>query len=142
MLESEIIMERSPHIIPALQRKTQLLVVADNATVQDVLSGMLSFLGYHVTLADNGFEGGTLFLSGSFDLVITGFEMPLMNGRELSRLIKQRSPNTPVIVITEFDKHNSWEKLNTKFVDGIIPKPFKLKEIEKTVQKVLNSRII
>ena len=139
MLEPGIVMEKSPHTIPAPQRRRQLLVVADNKTVQDVLSRMLSFLGYHVTLADNGLEGGTLFLEDSYDLVITGLQMPLMNGRELSRFVKKQSPNTPVIVITEFREDKSWEKPNTKFVDAIIAKPFKLNEIEKTVQRLLNS---
>ena len=139
MLEPEIVMEKSPHPIPTLGRERQLLVVENNEVVKDVLSRMLSFLGYRVTLADNGLEGGTLFLGGSYDLVITGLEVPLMNGRELSRFVKKQSPNTPVIVITELREDKRWEMLNTKFVDAVIPKPFRLNEIEKTVQRLLNS---
>jgi two-component system, autoinducer 1 sensor kinase/phosphatase LuxN len=75
-------------------------VVDDNRAVHEVLPRMLSFLGYEVTLAGNGIEAGTLFLTGSYDLVITDLQMPLMNGWELSRLIKERSPNTPVMVVS------------------------------------------
>jgi CheY-like chemotaxis protein len=141
MLESEIVMKKGLHPIPALGGKRRLLVVDDNQTVQEVLSKMLSFLGYDVTLAGNGLEAGTLFLTGSYDLVITDLQMPLMNGWELSRLIKERSPSTPVMVVSGACDETHWEKTNMSCVDAIIPKPFKLKEIKGTVQRLLNSGI-
>lgn len=139
MLQHEIVMEKAPHPIPALDRKKQLLVVDDNQAVQQVLSRMLSFLGYDVTLAGNGIEAGTLFLTGSYDLVITDLQMPLMNGWELSRLIKERSPNTPVMVVSGACDGTHWEKTNMRCVDAIILKPFKLKEIESTIQRLLHN---
>jgi CheY-like chemotaxis protein len=141
MLQSEILIDKGPHPIPALGRKRQVLVVDDNQAVREVLSRTLSFLGYDVTPAGNGLEAGTLFLTGSYDLVITDLQMPLMNGWELSRLIKERSPNTPVMVISGACDEKHWGKTNMRCVDAIILKPFKLKEIEGTVQRLLNSGI-
>ena len=139
MLEHETATEKGPHAIPAMGKKREVLIVDDNKAVQEVLSRMISFLGYHVTLAGNGLEGGTLFLTSPYDLVITDLQMPLMNGWELSRLVKERSPKTPVIVITGSCDDNHWDKLKMNGVDAIIPKPFKLKEIGKTVQGLLSS---
>lgn len=139
MLQNEIVIEKAPHAIPPLGRKIQVLVVDDNEAVRDVLSRMLSFLGYDVTLAGNGLEAGTLFFTGSYDLVITDLQMPLMNGWELCRLIKERSPNTPVMVVSGACDEKHWEKTNMRFVDAIILKPFKLKEIEGTARRLVNS---
>jgi two-component system autoinducer 1 sensor kinase/phosphatase LuxN len=139
MLQNEIVMEKAPHTIPPLGRKSQVLVVDDNEAVRDVLSRMLSFLGYDVTLAGNGLEARKLFLTGSYDLVITDLQMPLMNGWELSRLIKERSPNTPVMVVSGACDERHWEEVDMNCVDAIIPKPFRLKEIEGTVRRLLNS---
>ena len=139
MLKSKIVKNKGPHTLAAPGRKRQVLVVDDNKAVQDVLSRLLSFLGYGVTLAGNGLEGGTLFLTGSFDLVVTDVHMPLMNGWELSRLIKERSPKTPVIVVTGFSEDQHWNKVDKSCVDAIIPKPFKLNEFDTTVQRLLNS---
>jgi len=139
MLQSEIVMEKGPHSIPALGRKRQVLVVDDNQAVRDVLSRMLSYLGYDVTLAGNGLEAGTLFLAGSYDLVITDLQMPLMNGWELSRLVKERSPDTPVMVVSGACDETHWEKTKMSCVDAIILKPFRMKEIEGTVRRLLNS---
>jgi CheY-like chemotaxis protein len=141
MLQHEIVMEKAPHTIPPVGRKRQVLVVDDNQAVREFLSTTLSFWGYGVTLAGNGIEAGKLFLTGFYDLVITDLEMPLMNGWELSRLIKERSPNTPVMVVSGFCDEAHWEKTNMRSVDAIILKPFKLKEIEGTVRRLLNSGI-
>lgn len=141
MLQNEIVVEKAPHAIPPLGRKRQVLVVDDNEAVREILSRTLSFLGYDVTSAGNGLEAGTLFFTGSYDLVITDLQMPLMNGWELSRLIKERSPKTPVMVISGACDGKHWEKTNMRCVDAIILKPFKLKEIEGTVQRLLNREI-
>ena len=109
--------------------------------LREVLSKTLAFWSYHVTQAANGHEAWTLFLTNPYDLVITDLEMPLMNGWELSRLIKERSPNTPVMVVSGCGDETNWEKTNMRCVDAIIVKPFKLKEIEGTVRRLLNNGI-
>lgn len=138
MLQPEIVTEQGAHPIPTLGRKRQVLVVDDNQGVRELLARTLGFWGYDVTLAVNGLEAGTLFLTGSYDLVITDLQMPLMDGWELSRLIKGRSPNTPVMVVSGANDETHWEKMNMRCVDAIILKPFKLKEIEGTVRRLLN----
>jgi two-component system capsular synthesis sensor histidine kinase RcsC len=138
MLQSEIVMEKALHPVPALGRKRQLLVVDDHQAVREVLSRMLSFLGHDVTLASNGIEAGALFLTGSYDLVITDLHMPLMNGWELTRLIKEQSPNTPVMVVSGACDETHWQKVGKCAVDAIILKPFKLEQIEQTLFRLLN----
>lgn len=120
-----------------VRRDAKLLLADDDPSVREVLSRILSFLGYEVSVASNGLEAGTLFLTGSYDLVITDLRMPLMNGWQLSRLIKERSPTTPVIVITGFRDDRCWDEMNMNWVDAIVMKPFKVKEIGSTIQSVL-----
>ena len=139
MLGHGIVTEKPLHSIPPPGKREQLLVVDDNEGLQEVVSKNLSFMGYGVIVADDGLEAATLFLTGSYDLVITDFQMPVIGGWELSRLIKESSPDTPVIVITGSADDKQWEKLNMNYVDAIIMKPFKVEEIETTVQRLLDS---
>ena len=140
MSEPEIVMEKGPHTVSALGRKKQFLVVDDDKAIQSLLARALSFKGYDIALAGNGLEALTLFYENSFDLVLTDLHMPILDGGRFSRLVKEQSPDTPVIMITgEADSNRFWEKLNMNYVDAIIPKPFKLKEIFTTVQRLLNS---
>lgn len=92
-----------------------------------------------MTPAGNGIEAGRLFFTGSYDLVITDLEMPFLNGWELSRLIKERSPDTPVMVVSGAFDERHWEKMDKGCVDAIVLKPFKLKQMEGTVRRLLNN---
>jgi CheY-like chemotaxis protein len=134
----ELVVEKGAEPIPALGNKPQLLVVDDAKDVQWLLSRALSFMGYDVVVAGNGLEAMTLFLTSSYDLLITDLQMPLMNGLELSRLVKEQYPKTPVILVTGFCDDKLFEKANMNCFDAVIPKPFNLDEIEKTVQKLLD----
>jgi CheY-like chemotaxis protein len=100
------------------------------------LSQTLSYIGYDVTLAGNGLEASTLFLKGSYDLVIADLEMPVMNGGELCAFVKEQSPKKPVIVMTGFWDDPRAAKL-TRCADAIIPKPFTLQQLVETVQRLL-----
>ena len=140
MQECKIVMGKGPQAVPVPQQKGQLLVVDDDKAIRLLLSRMLSFMGYDVSLAGNGLQASTTFLTGCYDLVITDFEMPLMSGLELARLVKEHSPHTPVVVITGTCDDKDWKKLNTSRVDAVIPKPFKLEEITNAVRSLLRSR--
>ena len=141
MLQTEIVRERGPQPVPRSGRKRQVLVIEDDKTYREAFSKMLVSLGYHVTLCTNGFDGGLLFCTRDYDLVIIHLKVPQLNVWELSRIFKDHSPKTPVVMATEFRGYRQWKPSDTNCVDAIIPTPFKLKEIEGTVQGLLNSGI-
>jgi CheY-like chemotaxis protein len=137
MLTTGIVSEKELYTAQMLEKRRQVLVVDDNEAVRDVLSRVFSSLGYSVTVAVNGLEGGTFFLTGSYDLVVTDLQMPLMNGWELSRLVKERSPETPVVVITGCPGETHRGAMERNCVDAVIPKPFRIEEIERTVRSLV-----
>ena len=89
----------------------RILVAEDNKSIRDVVSMLLDFMGFEVALAGNGVEALSLFLKNSFDLVLTDLEMPIMDGWSLSHCIKERSPNTPVVLMTGADRESVWKKV-------------------------------
>lgn len=137
MSDAEIVRGESALNCAVVSRDTKLLLADDDPSILELMSRILSFLGYEVTVASNGLEAGTLFLTGCYDLVITDLHMPLMDGWQLSRLIKERSPTTPVIVITGGCEDRNWEEMNMNWVDAIVMKPLKAKEISRTIQSLL-----
>jgi two-component system, OmpR family, response regulator VanR len=120
--------------------RRRVLVVEDNKNVQNVLSRMISSMGFEVALADNGLEALAVFLDGSFDLVLTDLQMPTMDGSSLAHFVKEMSPNTPVILLTGADRETVWKKAKSESIDSVIFKPFKIIDFEKTVQGALESR--
>jgi len=118
----------------------RILVAEDNKNIQDVVSMFLDFMGFEVALAGNGVEALSLFLKNSFDLVLTDLEMPIMDGWSLTHCIKERSPNTPVVLMTGADKETVWKKVERGSVDSVIFKPFRLEDFKRTVQGALAFR--
>ena len=118
----------------------RILVAEDNKTLQAVVSRILDFMGFEVALAGNGVEALSLFLENSFDLVLTDLEMPIMDGWSLTHCIKERSPNTPVVLMTGADRETVWKKVKSAPVDSVIFKPFLINDFQSTVQRVLEPR--
>jgi CheY-like chemotaxis protein len=118
----------------------RILVADDNKTIQDVVSKILDFMGFEVALAGNGVEALALFIENSFDLVLTDLEMPIMDGWSLTHCIKERSPNTPVVLMTGADRETVWKKAERGPVDSVIFKPFRLEDLQRTVQGALAFR--
>jgi two-component system OmpR family response regulator len=119
----------------------KILIVDDEPTVRDALSDVLSFLGYEVVAKGTGRDARRTFLDDSISLVLTDMDMPEMDGLTLAVHIKDKSPNTPVVLMTGFHREAVTEKLEGRFVDSIILKPFRLEEIEDTLRTTLKKSV-
>lgn len=121
-------------------RSRRILVVDDNRDIRNVLFHMLRFMGFEVALAGNGIEALAVFHESSFDLVVTDLQMPSMDGSKLARLVKEKSPNTPVILLTGTDRETVSKKVTKGSIDSVLFKPFKLNDFQSTVQGALSYR--
>lgn len=79
-----------------------LLIVDDEIEYQTVLSLILSDVGYRISTCSNGMEALDLLDKQSIDLVITDLKMPVMDGVELIKRIKEKYETMDVIVMTAF----------------------------------------
>ena len=118
----------------------RILLADDNKAIREIVSGFLKFIGYEVAIAINGIEALAFFIEKSFDLVLTDFDMPAMDGLSLAGQIKARSPGTPVILLTGADRETVLKKVEKGPVDSVIFKPFILEDLERTVQGAFASR--
>ena len=79
-----------------------ILLVDDNRDGLLVRRAVLEELGYGVSIAINGDEGLILFESAHFDVVVTDYRMPRMNGAELIQRIRKLNPNARIILLSGF----------------------------------------
>lgn len=94
-----------PQKMPATRHvgeNRRILVVEDHKINQMVAQGMLSKLGYHVTLAENGFEAIELVRREDFALVLMDIQMPGMSGVETTQKIRAEFPDRalPILALT------------------------------------------
>jgi CheY-like chemotaxis protein len=118
----------------------KILVVDDNNILRIVVSKMLSRLGYEVSSADSGENGLSIFVKNRFDLVLSDYEMPGMDGVAFACSIKKRSPCTRVVIMTGAGRETILARKTTA-VDEVISKPFTLAGIAETIQNSLGKAL-
>ena len=111
----------------------KILVVDDNNDLRTIVSKILSRLGYEVSSADSSENGLRIFLKNKFDIVLSDFEMPGMDGVALACSVKKCSPRTRVVIMTGGGKETVFSR-ERPAVDKVISKPFTLAEIDETIQ--------
>lgn len=112
-----------------------ILVVDDDPFVLDILSRLLTEMGYGVVTATGAREAEEKFRAGGIDLVLSDIIMPGESGMNLLETIHGQSPETPVILMTGFaELENSIEAVKKGAFDFIL-KPFTVDEIQTSMQK-------
>ena len=118
-------------------RGKRILVVDDEESLRACLRMVLELEGIQVTEASNGAEALHLFALGEFDLVITDFQMPLMEGNELAVNLKRLAPSLPILMVTASGRARR-EAENP--VDALLSKPFDVAELRCTLRKLFSAR--
>ena len=118
-------------------RGKRILLVDDEEPVRACMRMMLELEGLQVTEASNGAEALHLFALGEFDLVITDFQMPVMQGNELAVNLKLLAPSLPILMVTASGRARR-EVENP--VDALLSKPFAVTELRCTLRKLFSVR--
>jgi two-component system, NtrC family, response regulator HydG len=117
-----------------------VLVVEDNETMREGLEITLNRMGLDVSSAAE--PGYALELAGlrEFDLLVTDYKMPGMNGLELFRAVKTAQPEIDAVLITAFGSVELAVEAMREGAADFITKPFGSDELKVKVEKVLASR--
>ena len=81
---------------------SRILLVDDNAHGLSARRCVLEELGHRITTASSAAEALEQFAAHKFDLVVTDYKMPKMDGIELIARIRKQSPETPMILLSGF----------------------------------------
>jgi len=125
---------------PRAGRTARILVIEDEKRIRDNLQETLSLAGHSVTLAENAKRGISLFRDGIYDLVFTDLSMPEISGWELARIIKEKDPRIPVVLVTGWGVRIDKERLKDRGIDMVISKPFQVNRVLNLVVEVLNAK--
>jgi DNA-binding NtrC family response regulator len=117
-------------------RDNPILLVDDEQDIRDVLQLALADAGYDVLLAENGQQALDLFFERRPPIVITDIKMPVLDGIQLLRRIKQEAPDTEVIMITGHgDMDLAVRSLKHEATD-FITKPIHVDALEIALKRV------
>ncbi|HDS1802367.1 TPA: response regulator [Pseudomonas putida] len=116
--------------------RARILLVEDNPVNQLVAKGMLAKLGCQVQLATQGAEALELLELDDFDLVLMDCNMPVMDGYEASRRIRQsgRWPDLPIVALTANAMPEERERCRAAGMNDYLAKPFRREELLALVE--------
>lgn len=119
----------------------RILIVDDEDYVRSLLKDMLSGKGYALDIACDGASAFGLLRDGKFDLAIIDLTMPVMNGVQLVRLIRQnpRMRATKIMLCTGAEVPDDVNKAAAAGVDDYIIKPFDSKTLLGKVAKLVSA---
>ncbi|MFJ4066556.1 response regulator [Pseudomonas sp. NPDC089996] len=117
--------------LTASEGRARILLVEDNPVNQLVAKGMLAKLGCQVQLATQGVEALEWLEREAFDLVLMDCNMPVMDGYEASRRIRQsgRWPELPIVALTANAMPEERERCRAAGMSDYLAKPFRREEL-------------
>lgn len=123
-------------VITLEEGRARILLVEDNPVNQLVAKGMLAKLGCQVQLATQGAEALEMLEQDEFDLVLMDCNMPVMDGYEASRRIRQsgRWPELPIVALTANAMPEERERCRAAGMNDYLAKPFRREELLALVE--------
>lgn len=119
----------------------QVLLVDDSQMARRMISRTLNKMGIeHIIEAENGHEALPLIQSQQFDLVITDYNMPQMDGHELLKFIRQKSNqmSVPVLMVTTEGDQSKLSAVQHDGVSAIMDKPFEATSVKQMIESILS----
>ena len=118
-----------------MKENVKILVVDDEAVMRNLLLKILEQEGYQITLSGSYNEAIELLENRDFELVLSDVKMPGRGGFDLLKEIKNRWPNTAVIMMTAYGDAYTVKEALMLGADEYITKPFKSHEISLIVER-------
>ncbi|MBM3436199.1 MAG: response regulator [Bacteroidetes bacterium] len=122
--------------------KVNILLAEDNEANQFLIKAITKSQDWDIVTVDNGEAAVDMFKSRQFDLVLMDVQMPIMNGYDATKIIREYEitfgRRTPIIALTAYAMKTDKDLCIEAGMDDYISKPFKRQQFLETINKVLN----
>lgn len=129
---------------PSSERKVTrghetILIVDDEDDLREVVSNMLTTLGYKILSAGSGKEAISLYkkYGGEIDLVMLDYAMPGMTGKQTLEVLRKYNPKLNVLLITGYGEQGAVEELSNKGGVSLLTKPFTMEMVSRKIREAL-----
>ena len=121
-------------------KEYNILIIDDEQTQREVLTGYLKKKGYHILSADSGDEGIKLIKQNTVDIVLSDFKMPDKTGLEVLEEVKNINPEISFVIITAYSTVEDAVKAMRLGAYDYISKPVDLDELDLMIEKIIENR--
>lgn len=122
-----------------MNKNIKILIVDDFSTMRRIIKNLLRDLGFTNTAeADDGLTALPMLQSGNFELLVTDWNMPGMQGIDLLRAVRAdpKLATLPVLMVTAEQKKEQIIEAAKAGVNGYIVKPFTAQTLKEKLEKI------
>lgn len=119
----------------------KIIVAEDSSVIQNLTKKILSQLNYEIVAVKNGKQLITKLEKDHYDLVLLDINMPIMNGMDCAKHIRQMEINQdiPLVAITGNANNYTMEDFEAVGINAFIPKPLNYDQLVDTVKLLTNA---
>ena len=119
---------------------SKILLAEDNKTNQEIIVGLLENSGININIANNGEEAVTLFKTDSYELILMDLQMPIMDGYEATKIIRNINKEIPIIALTANAMKEDVEKTKAVGMNKHLNKPIDIEKLYETLLDYISKK--
>lgn len=121
-------------------KEMSILLIDDDEWIRDSLSILFESEGCHLTALETAEEGMKELNGKTYDIIITDYRLPGMNGLEFFKKIKRSHPNAMEVLITAYRSNDVVSEAKKIGIQDFIEKSFTSKTIEESLCRLIENR--
>lgn len=141
---TRVSIESDSRISDGQGKQLQILLAEDNLINQKLAIALLEKEGHHVSVASDGQQAVEFFLANPFDIVLMDIQMPVMDGYEATRKIREferlNGTHAPIIALTAHAGAVDRERCLAAGMDEYISKPIRIGKLRNAISKQTGTR--
>ena len=120
-------------------KANKILLVEDAEINQDVIIGLLEMSMLEIDIARNGKVAVDMFELGKYELILMDLQMPIMDGFEATRIIRELDKDIPIIALSANARDQDQQKTRKIGMNGHLNKPIEVELFYETILKYLTT---
>jgi two-component system, OmpR family, response regulator QseB len=116
---------------------TKILIIEDDFMIAESTQTLLKYQGFEVEWVNNGIDGLKLLQQSEFDAVLLDLGLPLMDGMQVLKQIRQIQPSLPVLIISARDQLQQRVDGLNQGADDYLIKPYEFDELIARIHALL-----
>lgn len=136
--QSEMVLQ--PNSIQIDTKDLNILIVEDNKINQIVTKKILEKNNYQCVIVENGHDAIKIVQEIKFDVILMDLNMPLIDGFETTKIIRELGFTIPIIALTAFESKEVEVQAAEVGIDDIVMKPFEPTVLYKVIQTEIGKR--
>jgi len=120
---------------------SKILLVEDNRTNQEIILGLLQNSNITIDIANNGKESVEKYKENEYELILMDIQMPIMDGFEATKLIRELDSEIPIIALTANAMKEDIHKSKQAGMNEHLNKHIDIEKLYKTLLKYISKKI-